>query len=463
DPPKITLTVTGNYVGMGGAMIFNAYLGDSTSVSDSLVIDGGSATGNTSVFIASLGGQGAQTTGNGILLVDAINGGTTTATAFALGAPVIAGPYEYLLYRGGVSGDLPDDWFLRSTLDCELDPNSPACRPNFRSETSLYTAIPSLALNYGNMLLDSLDERMGGQRSLQRFGLVGQTGDIDRRAWGRIIATRGSRDGGSSGIYSDRGPSYNHHTYALQVGLDVYAAGRANGGFDNAGFYFANGETSATVRHFDGTKAGTNRTNATTLGGYWTHFGKRGWYLDTVVQGTWYDNKAYGRLSSVKTKGFGLGASLEAGYPVLLNNGVMLQPQAQLTYQTINLDDSYDMAAKIGFDNVQSLIARLGARLSKTWTPDSSLSSTGVLRKTTAWGRVSFINEFLGRPETRFSSANGDVPFRASTHGAGFKIDAGIDTEIAKGVSFYGSLQFQREFGGSDYAFGGKIGLKAVF
>ena len=36
--------------------------------------------------------------------------------AFGLGAPVVAGPYEYLLFRGGTGAGASDDWFLRSTL-----------------------------------------------------------------------------------------------------------------------------------------------------------------------------------------------------------------------------------------------------------------------------------------------------------------------------------------------------------
>lgn len=95
-----TLTVV-NYTGIIG---LNARLDTDGSPSDRLVINGGAASGNLLVQIANTGGGGAVTTGNGILLVDAINGGTTVPGRFALAGEVAAGPYEYGLYRSSVDG-----------------------------------------------------------------------------------------------------------------------------------------------------------------------------------------------------------------------------------------------------------------------------------------------------------------------------------------------------------------------
>ena len=54
--------------------------------------------------ITNTGGPGAETTGNGIVVVNAINGGTTTPVAFSLaGGRVTAGAFDYFLFRGGVA------------------------------------------------------------------------------------------------------------------------------------------------------------------------------------------------------------------------------------------------------------------------------------------------------------------------------------------------------------------------
>ncbi len=111
-----TLLTTTNYIGAGGTIAMNTFLGADGSPSDKLVINGGSATGNSLLHITNAGGPGAKTVANGIAVVQAINGGTTAPGAFALAGEVRGGAFDYLLFRGGLSGSSPNDWFLRSTF-----------------------------------------------------------------------------------------------------------------------------------------------------------------------------------------------------------------------------------------------------------------------------------------------------------------------------------------------------------
>ena len=91
-----TLTVN-NYVGNGANIIMNAALGGSSSASDQIIINGGKATGSTLLTINNVGGPGGPTTGNGIPLVVATNGGSVAPGAFALGNTPIAGGFKYTL------------------------------------------------------------------------------------------------------------------------------------------------------------------------------------------------------------------------------------------------------------------------------------------------------------------------------------------------------------------------------
>ena len=93
----------------------NTFLGADGSPSDRLVINGGTASGNSFLRITNAGGPGAETVANGIQVVQAINGGTTAPGAFTLPGEVRAGAFDYRLFRGGLSGS-PDDWFLRSSF-----------------------------------------------------------------------------------------------------------------------------------------------------------------------------------------------------------------------------------------------------------------------------------------------------------------------------------------------------------
>jgi outer membrane autotransporter protein len=466
-----TLTVV-NYIGAGGSIGLNTFLGGDGSPSDRLVINGGTASGNSPLRITNAGGGGALTTGNGILVVNAINGGSTVPGAFALAGRVAAGPYDYTLFRSSVDASNMQAWYLRSTLDCTLNPANPACAaptpgpgpgpaptpapPNFRPETSLYAAIPSMALIYGRTLLDTLHERVGDEEDLRNRPRVN---GVASGAWGRVIGQHGNNEGDPLGVFGS-GPKFNYDIGAFQGGQDLLRRDGADGSRDHAGLYAAVGMLNGGVTHFDRTFAGSDSLNAYSLGGYWTHFGARGWYLDAILQGTWYDTKGIsGRLPTLTTNGWGFAGSLEAGYPIKLGGGFIIEPQAQIVYQNVSLGDGNDTAATVQFRNIESFAARIGARLARTWALDDSLQPRSI----TAWIRPSVWNEFRGDPQTLFSSAVGPVPFQSSISGAWFELNAGVDAKITTATSLFASAGYQVSINGNTTAYNGKGGLRIAW
>ena len=121
--------IGGNYIGNGGLLFLDTVLGDDSSASDKLVIDGGTASGTTGISVINNGGTGASTTQNGILLVESINGATSAGSTFALNNAVAAGAYEYYLFKGGISDGTEQNWYLRSTLVNVPEPPAPAPSP----------------------------------------------------------------------------------------------------------------------------------------------------------------------------------------------------------------------------------------------------------------------------------------------------------------------------------------------
>ncbi len=108
-----TTTVSGDYSG-GGVLNINTVFGDETSASDVLIINGNSS-GATTINISNLGGTGAATSGNGILVVqvDGTSGGT-----FSLPAPINVNGYEYTLVKVG------NNWYLQAVavdVDVAMD------------------------------------------------------------------------------------------------------------------------------------------------------------------------------------------------------------------------------------------------------------------------------------------------------------------------------------------------------
>lgn len=105
-----------SYVGRNGTLSLNTYAGADGSASDRLVLNGGTATGTSTLKITNVGGPGAATRSNGIEVVQASNGATSQATAFTLAAPVKAGAYEYYLAKGGVTSGTSENWYLRNAV-----------------------------------------------------------------------------------------------------------------------------------------------------------------------------------------------------------------------------------------------------------------------------------------------------------------------------------------------------------
>jgi outer membrane autotransporter protein len=233
----------------------------------------------------------------------------------------------------------------------------------------------------------------------------------------------------------------------------------SDGSRDHAGLYAAIGLLTGDVTHFDQTFAGADNLSAYSLGGYWTHFGARGWYLDAILQGTWYIRGASTSLPALTTNGWGFASSLEAGYPIHLGGGFLIEPQAQIVYQNVSFGDGNDTAATVQFRNIDSLAARIGARLARTWSLDDSAQPRSI----TAWIRPSLWNEFRGDPQTLFSSATGPVPFQSDIGGTWVEVNAGLDAHITKATSLFASVGYQVSTNGSMTAYNGKGGLRVAW
>ncbi|MFT0735861.1 autotransporter outer membrane beta-barrel domain-containing protein [Ralstonia wenshanensis] len=452
------LVVNGNYVGNGGVLAINTKLGADNSPTDKLVISGGTASGNTAVRVTNAGGAGAKTTGDGIEVVSAINGATTQANAFALANRVVAGPYEYTLQRGGSAST--DSWYLRTrqtatqgTGTGTTGTDTGATQPALRPEVSLYTAIPQLTLLYGRALLDTLHERVG-EESNQAAAPAG-TSPVLRTGWARVIAQKGSRMSDGNGVYGNQGPAFSYDFGGVQFGADVYQRQREDGSHDHAGAYFATGRIAAGVTHADGADAGRDSVNANTVGLYWTHFAPSGWYLDGVVQGTRYDADASPHgVNGLKTHALGYAASLEAGYPIALSPQWRVEPQAQLVYQRAAFADANDGAADVRFNSVNSMLGRLGVRVSKRWGESPE-------RQHTAWVRANVWHEFRGQTGTQMSSPDGGfVPFTSQLPSTTLELTGGLTAQVAKNGVFYASLGYQVSADRRLHGVNGKAGMR---
>ncbi|MCR4465173.1 autotransporter outer membrane beta-barrel domain-containing protein [Burkholderia sp. SCN-KJ] len=450
-----TLT-TGSYVGNGGTIALNTYLGADASPTDRLIVNGGTASGTTGLKIANTAGTGAQTTGDGIPVVVTANGGTTTASAFHLAGPVQAGAYEYRLYRGG-QGDA-NGWYLRSQLD-PTDPGDPV-GPSvieggdnggdlaYRPGVAGYAMTPLLNADYGFSTLGKLHERVGDIDNLEKQAPGNRDG-----VWGRIGGQ--SLDANAGRFAADE------RTFFAQFGKDWTLDQAPAGGSTHAGVTasigVANTSFSDTARADTAglsTSTGSVEMHAQSIGGYWTRYLSDGTYFDSVGQVTHYGNRyrdSYGNEAS--QNGFGIALSQEVGKPFGIGGTpIAVEPQAQLMYQYLKLNGFNDNVSAVSGTTTHALRGRVGVRV---FRPNLDANAGGGAA--TPYFTADVLHDFLSPGQT----VVGGTPFATHLGRTWYELGLGVTAGFGKSGALYANVKYARNIGG-DYRRGvtGQVGYR---
>ncbi|HAT7503938.1 TPA: autotransporter outer membrane beta-barrel domain-containing protein, partial [Citrobacter braakii] len=416
-----TLTVKGDYTGEKGTINMAAtQTGSGAGIADRLIIDGGKASGSTLLDVDG-SGLGAPTIGDGIEVVTALNGATTTAQtsrdAFHLAADrMAAGAFEYQLHAGNAQGQ-GENWYLRS---------------EYRPETMLYSGLASVVRQGDISLLGNMHQRMGDE---VKPGI-----DEDNRAWARMIGYSGKTK-----LDDASGTQTSSHTMGIQVGVDMYA----NESW-KAGMYTSILDIDSNVK---GTKTGSDGKggniddNAFYVGGYATWFSGDGMYVDNVLQ---YGNHksrlaATGNNGSYTVRGNTLTASTEVGKSFRLGASAWsLEPQAQLIYQYSDFDNGRldgVTQTKVKMDTADSFTARLGVRLVADYDTNHG--------KFQPYGRVNVWQGLGSKDKTHFSNAVATTTLESSQQYSSTEVAAGLSWSIDRNLQVYGELGTQFSNGGS--------------
>ncbi|MBN7134991.1 hypothetical protein A7A76_09515 [Lysobacter enzymogenes] len=436
--------IVGGYVGQNGSLTINTVLGGDDSASDRLVIDGGTVAGTTRVFVNNLGGVGERSRGNGILVVEPVRGATTGADAFVLGQRVIGGPYEYRLLRGARDGSAADAWFLRTQDEARPE------RPQIRPEVAAYAALPSMAIGYGRASIGTLHERIGETAARDLPREAAQEGG---NTWLRAFGNNGRWNARAGALQAD-GPSFDQNVFALQAGIAVPATERGHGGRTQIGLIGTIGRSEGRADRDDGARAGTSRFDSYSFAASATWYASNDAYVDAVVQAAVYDARAGSRdLGWLRTDGVGYAASIEGGIAYALGRGWGIEPQAQLVYQSIDLDTAADPAAQVRFDRSESLAWRVGARASRRWDSDGG-------HRISMWFRGDVLRETRGDSKIEVSSSDGFVPFHSRIGGTWYEFGAGVDVRLSERVALYADFGYAKAAGDGIESADGNIGVR---
>ena len=346
-----TLTVNGDYVGMNGTLKIAAQQ-HSPGVADRLVISGGSASGLTLLNI-DVSQLGEPTEGDGIRVVEAQNGATTTAQttrdAFTIGADkLLAGAYQYQLFAGNAAG-AGEDWFLRA---------------GYRPDVPGFDSLGSIIRQADLTVLGTLHQRVGDEQPWQATVPEDQEG----RFWARYIyKTVNQKMNDATGTISDS--NYN----GLQMGHDFWQNDQWR-----MGMYATFLDTDSAVSGNTGMGGGSayNSTFSSYLGGYATWTDNNGFYVDNVLQYGHHEVDLKNNVDRISyhPDGNSFVASVEVGKPWKMGySRWAIEPQGQLIYQYSDFQDvTLEGAAKTNV-NVKAdaaVIGRIGARLIADYDTD---------------------------------------------------------------------------------------------
>ena len=446
-------------------MNIEAALGDDGFPADRLLISG-NATGTTTVNVINQGGTGADT---GTLSTDGASivqvGGSSTADAFWLaGGYVAVGPYRYELnaFAPGASagGELDPrlaavgtTQFWDYRLQSVLDGGAPVPVPQVPG----YQALTPAVLQYGWASLDNLHSRLG---EIHYLGHMREScvEDCVASPPGEGTETFFRARGWSGEFDGDRGPDFDQDLWFVQTGINAVGWDiRETGDSLRFGLAFTYGQSDVTVPVAGGRETDLKfRTPALAL--ISTYQAADGWYVDTILQGSHYntDVSTTERGEVADFDGAGLGASIEAGYPILVGPWLIFEPQAQLAYQRMWFDDFTDAdGIAVDYQDTDGLQGRIGGRLQRTFVGRSSD------RMLSPFVNVDVLQGFINDGSLTASG----VGFHTDTNSTAMQFGGGVNGQFGKRWALYASGNYIHglDDGGLDHAWTGTGGIRFNF
>ena len=442
DQPSVGAGGGGVFTSNGGSLKIDAYLDDGSSgKTDMLFLDIAKtgAGGATSVFVTNAGGAGALTKDDGIQIINVDV--SSTGDAFKLGAPVIAGAFQYDLKFQNVAGT-DQNWYLRST------PFAGA---------AAYPAIANSAITTWRADLAALQDRLSDLRLQMTAPSVTVPVTVAGIADGSAIALDPARFTGGWFHMTDSddmigqsgGADFSQETARSEMGFDFaldnvfgHNDWLVIGAFGGQGWSQADFSDADSSADFD----------IAAMGVYASYFSGP-YYLDALVK---FDRLDGDYNSDVVTGGGDVtlpvfGVSLNTGYQFDLTRsetgGLSLQPLAGLDYAHVGGDSFHDdSGAEIELLETESLRGRLGARLVQQLLPaEDGTGPVGNL-----YLEAGVAQEFLGESRARVTGVTleQDLPTTTLQFGAGFDIvlpedgvsfTFGTTADLSEGEDNYGA------------------------
>lgn len=307
-------------------------------------------------------------------------------------------------------------------------------RPAVIAQVPSYISAPTGLAYYTAAIIDDLHKRLGELRH-QQTRPAGDNAEMFLRYVGSDLSYKS--DVGFKSFGYDMDINYN----ALQIGGNLL---RLDGEKDSlrAGVAYTRGDTRIRPKAADGYSKTSFDSNSFALYSTWQR--QNGFYVDGVLSFDWHrgvtdtsSNKDIGR-----PKGRGWSASVETGYPFTLPYEIKLEPQAQLMYMQLNMKDFTDKEGiTVKYNHFDQTIGRVGARLDRSWTDESS-------RQYTPYLRANYYRGWGGAPKTTIGAEGTnafDHTFTGGRFGQMVEVGVGGTTTFKNDVSLYAEADYRKE------------------
>ncbi|MCO6505744.1 MAG: autotransporter outer membrane beta-barrel domain-containing protein [Snodgrassella sp.] len=338
-----------------------------------------------------------------------------------------------------------------------INPVPPKRVPIYAEPVSGYVQMPTVDMELGFTTIGTLHERRS-ENQTNNINSANNTAfsDTQQQTWGRVVVEHLDKNGKKR---LDTGGSQS----VLQIGHDFILDNNAKtGARRHIGGYVSYGHNENDFRDqyraengyiVDDHYTGKGRTDAVSIGGYGTFYGNNGGYVDLVSQVTYLRNKYNARSNeSVHQNGWGAALSAEAGKSfIVYGNNWFVEPQAQLVYQYLSLDDFNDRYRHIDQHNPSALRGRMGMRFGYNG------DTTDNLPPSSFYGIANIWHDFVNPKSVDIGRDTLKEEY-AKTWG---EIGAGIQWSITRQSDFYGDVRYEKNFGSDKRkGFKGTLGYK---
>ncbi|WP_240670871.1 autotransporter outer membrane beta-barrel domain-containing protein [Cronobacter condimenti] len=423
-------TVDGNYTGdQGSRIVMNTEAGQDDSPTDHLAITGDSA-GTSSLDVANIGGQGAQTI-NGIELISV--GGASDAS-FTLDKPVVAGMWEYDLYQHDNG-----NWYLESKASDTPAPtpdpddnggddggDTPPAPEVYRPEAGVYMA------NY------LAAQKMFIHKRDDRDQLMLRDAD-DLNTW---MYVKGEYNDGN---FADGNLKYKIRSAVVQLGSNVLSKNLSTGTL-HSGFMLGAGysDTTADARH--NIRSADGRVNGYNLGVYatWQEDQKLrlGSYIDSWASYSWYNSQVNGDdMPGEHYDSQGYAASLELGHAWLVPSEkartMKFEPQGQVIYSNLHQDYHVEYnGTRVSTPDDDAVLGRVGLK--------ASYVDQKVVE---AWQPYGAVNWLIGNGMSDLNFNNETLDSNVPSNR--FQLETGVSGKVDNKTTV--SLRISSEWGDNSY------------